>query len=725
LAPDGVTIEVSETDYNQAIARDLIRYVFGAAEDARDDDTSDLQRRYLLIKFRNTNLLYGPGGFAHIEGDFEPVDIGDFNFLLSAGDYFHSRTLKPLRFEPYSIQGVRKPAKPFLTEAPPIVVIVPIYGNLLNTFETRQEIETFASELAELRGRVLLAVDGHDTRSQTLQHLEILSDLDLECVDVFSHDRNLGFIQNVNFLFSKTREDEIVVLLTTDVKMQPYTLTRVIAPLVNTNTIALSTPYAIGGENLEAPESEIRHWRDLDAILSALPPAYPDAETNVGYLLAVDRRKYPGTVLFDKFFENGYGDDSDLYYRCVNLGFRGVVADNCCVLHEHGASFSHTSARSELQIANHRRFMERWGQVYSGRHKTATQAIAQRKERQARIASALSRNATRPEIAFVLPTNDRRIGGVAAVFDLAETLFDQGLPTAVLCTSRPQSDGNAALKTISADDYRMRDAVLASASWILATSHDTCHIVKSLADSNDCTAGYFVQGPEFSFSNGHFLSSVLTGFQGFQAVFTVSAYLAELVRAHTEVPIHLIPYGPPRYKYFETSSAREPRSIAIQLNGNPNKGASYAAGVIAALIRHGYHFYSFGDENLRGTRRNFCHHLGFLSTAEKVRLFNRVEFYLDASDFEGLGLLLMESVKCGAIPIYRHNGGSADLLKRSTAGIEVGDYAAIGRIHEQLSRFRDESAWEAERGHCKEAIRGHSREAAAAAFRDWWDAQHR
>jgi glycosyltransferase involved in cell wall biosynthesis len=340
------------------------------------------------------------------------------------------------------------------------------------------------------------------------------------------------------------------------------------------------------------------------------------------------------------------------------------------------------------------------------------------------VAQALSHCATQPELVFLLPTNDRRIGGVCAVFDIAEALCDLGVPTAVLCAETPHGDAQCALRGIPLNNQEARDHLLAGASWLIATAHDTCATVKALARQHGCRTGYFVQGPEFSFADGAALSSVLTDYIGFDAVFAVSRFLEEIVRAHVEGEVTLVPYGPPRHKYFETGTRREERSIAVQLNGDPNKGAAFVAGVVAALVREGYRFYSFGDEALRGARRNFCTHLGFLSAAEKVKLFNRVEFYLDASNFEGLGLLLMESAHCGAIPLYRHNGGTAELLKAAGAGLEVGDYAAIGRIPKQLARFRAEADWTAERQRASAAIAGHSLEAAAAAIKEWWHAQH-
>ena len=712
-----------DRDYRRVVALKLISFFrknFSAKAHAGCDDHTS---QCLLIKFKNTSVLYSNSGYDWVDGDFEVVTAGEMRFLVSPFPFLYVSNLQPIQSEPFFLDRTEQPLRLIDDNSPRVSVIVPVYGSPRYTHDVRSEIEAFLPELRGLKGRVILSIDGHDAPGQTSLHLDVLKGIDAEMVEVHSHPKNIGFIRNVNSLYSKTAPNEIVVLLTTDVKMQPSTLSRVIAPLIKNEKIALSTPFAIGGENLEAPESDALHWHDIDAIISGIEPTYPDAETNVGYLLAVDRRKYKGSELFDEFFTNGYGDDSDLYFRCVSLGLRGVVVDNCCVYHEHGASFNLTRQRSKLRLENHRRFMERWGAAFRERHAAASANLEKIKAEKSEIVSSLLRALPMPQIVFLLPKNDRRIGGVAAVFNLVEALCDKGVPAAVISTGARFSEFGFQSRSIPFDHTALRDMVLANASFLVATAHDTCDIVKELAKQHRLRTAYFVQGPEFSFSDGNALRSVVTGYRGFDSIFVVSSYLAEVIKDFVTEPVNLIPYGPNPLDYYDLSGPREHNSIAVQLNGNPQKGAAYVAGVIASLAHHGYKVYSFGDDSLRGKRQNFCNHLGFLSTSEKVQLFNSVEFYLDASNYEGLGLLLMESIQCGALPVYRHNGGTAEILKAAGIGIEVGDYAAIGKIKDQISDFRKERDFETERGRCKAAIENHSIKSATEALLRWWNAQ--
>ncbi|WP_080929589.1 glycosyltransferase [Tritonibacter mobilis] len=717
-------MSVGGFQYSQSLCQHLLEFLLRYYDELPATEASSQEPSNLFcMRFQNTNVLYCRGGYEEIEGDFETVSLETFEYIVSPSPFLDAKTLRPIEFTPFQLDGQNRPLPRFEHASPRVSVIIPVYGSPRYTLDIRNEVEALLPELKALNGRVIISVDGHDHPLQTSLHLNLLKGIDVETVEVHSHEKNIGFIRNVNFLYEKTSDDEIVVLLTTDVKMQPGSLSRVIAPLVSNDDIALSTPFAVGGENLEAPESDVLHWRDLDTILSNVETSYPDAETNVGYMLAIDRRKYPAAELFDEFFENGYGDDSDLYYRCVNLGFRGVVADNCCVFHEHGASFDLTSMRSELRSENFRRFMGRWGQVHSERHPKAAARLDMLKSERGRLASALVQSLPMPKIVFLLPTNLRTIGGVAAVFDLVEALCDLGVSAAVICRQTPFDESGFASRSISYDNVARRDIVLANATVLIATSSDTVEPVQELARQHELKTGYFIQGPEFSFSDGQFLSSVVTGYLGFDAIFVVSRFLEEVVKDHVDKPISLIPYGPRLEKYYNLGISREPKSIAVQLNGNTNKGAAFVAGVVASLVPKGYRIYSFGDDALRSKRKNFCTHLGFLTTAEKIRLFNRVEFYLDASNYEGLGLLLIESIRCGAIPVYRHNGGTSEILKTAGCGIEIGDYAAIGKIDQQLSEFRRNANFETEREFCKKSVEGHTLEAAAEAMLEWYNAQ--
>jgi glycosyltransferase involved in cell wall biosynthesis/GT2 family glycosyltransferase len=718
------TIDTSSFEYSHALCCSLLEYILRHSDKLpATQPPSQGMSNLLRIRFKNTTVLYCSAGYDGIEGDFENASTDAFEYIVSASPFLDAKTLRPIEFIPFHLDDRNQSLPRFNHDSPRVSVIIPVYGSPRYTLDIRNEVGSFLPELKALNGRVIISVDGHDHEIQTSSHLNLLEGMDVETVEVHSHEKNIGFIRNVNFLYEKTSDDEIVVLLTTDVKMQPGSLSRVISPLVDNDDIALSTPFAVGGENLEAPESDVIHWRNLDTILSGVEPSYPDAETNVGYMLAVDRRKYPGNKLFDEFFVNGYGDDSDLYYRCVNLGFRGVVADNCCVFHEHGASFDLTEMRFELRAENFRRFMGRWGTVFKARQPEAAAKLDKLKSEQGHLVSALVQSLPMPKIVFFLPTNLRNIGGVAAVFDLVEALCDLGVSAAVISRNSPFDESGSASRSISYDDVARRDIVLANATVLIATSSDTVEPVKELARQHDLKTGYFIQGPEFSFSDGQFLSSVVTGYLGFDAIFVVSRFLEEVVKDYVDKPVTLIPYGPRLEKYYDIGIPREPKSIAVQLNGNTNKGAAFVAGVVASLVPKGYRIYSFGDIAQRNKRKNFCTHLGFLTTAEKIRLFNRVEFYLDASNYEGLGLLLIESIRCGTIPVYRHNGGTSDILKTAGCGIEIGDYAAIGKIDQQLSKFRRNADFEAERESCKKAVEGHTLEAAAEMMLEWYYAQ--
>lgn len=670
-----------------------------------------------ILQFKNTNILYSKCGYGETEGHYEVIQTKQRTFIASQTPYFLSASLAPTPSARFTLNQIESKNICENQIFPDISIIIPIYGSLYYTKRILRNILDIEDEIKNYNVNIFISIDHHNNDLDD-QHYSIIKDLKIDNIYIYRQQTNMGFVKNSNFLYDKSATNGICILWTSDVIIPSNAIYRLIAPLLAENKIALATPYAYGGANLEVPESQFAHWSDMDKLLSALNPTYPDAETNVGYLLAIDRRKYIAPYLFDTFIDNGYGDDSDLYYRIVNLGLRGILVDNLCVFHEHGASFTMTGRREEFQSKNRRAFMRRWQNVLESRIKNKTNIInAQNNKIKTLTHIGLFSQFNSVNAVFILPTSDTRIGGVKAVFDICDSLCEIGTYSCILSLNNASLTENK-IKSIDYYDNNIRDFILENCNVIVATSHDTVDIVKYLGKNYNKKICYFIQGPEYSFSGGVHLSSVVMNYSGFDEIWTVSTYIKEIVENWTESPIYVIPYGPPEYRYYNMRLPREEKSIAFQFNARHDKGADYIAAVIVALRRLGYKFYSFGDDNIKGSRMNFCYHLGFLSYADKINIFNKVEFYLDGSHFEGLGLLLIESSRCGAIPIYRHNGGSAKMLRDGRAGIEVGDYASISEIPNLLDKFRKRDDWENQRQECLNALDNCSVEQSTAILKE-------
>ncbi|WP_275287267.1 glycosyltransferase [Halomonas elongata] len=648
------------------------------------------EEKEFLVHFLNTTIFFRRSkDYSDIDGEYEFVDSEQHLYLASSKCDFAYKNGSPLKEDPVNIEERISSYPP--VEARNVILGIPIYGSTYYSRCIVNNLRDIERELYDIGCKVVVSID-FQNEEMTKKHLKIFSEEFLVPLEVKVQKENVGFVRNCNSMFEEC-QDGFFILWTSDVKVPSGGVNRLLKPLCELDAVALSTPYAYGGENLEAPENIFQNWRDFDRALSMIEPTYPDAETNVGYLLGIDNSKLQMEKLFDEFIDNGYGDDSDLYYRSINKGYRGVVVDNLCVYHEHGASFSHTGDREVYQRNNFAAFMRKWGNALDSRLSEKSFLITQNKEEIQKISRLYWQlNVESVYVTFVLPTNDRRIGGVKAVFDLCEKLCELGTPARVIVFSKPyQRFHQHECECIHVEDKSLLGATLDKTKFLVATSSDTVSFVKKAANERALKTAYFVQGPEFSFSEGRALREVVKGYSGFDYIWAVSEYLKEIIEPWCDKAPIVVPYGPAEDRYYDMGFRREEKSVAVQFNGRLDKGADYIAAMIVALKPYGYKFYSFGDAEKSNSVSNFCTNLGFLDYKGKIDLFNKVEFYLDASHYEGLGLLLMESVRCGAVPIYRSNGGSSKLLKDCNAGCLIGDYgdilSSVNKIEEMRSSY--------------------------------------
>lgn len=547
----------------------------------------------------------------------------------------------------------RPPAPP--AESATVDIVIPVYNR--PDFLQRLIVSLQADPAAGERiGRLVIVDDASD--AFTAQYLETLPGLVGPKLVLLRNSVNLGFLETCNRGFEETQAP-FIVLLNSDVELPAGWLDRLLAPFLRDPTVGLVTPLATSGANLTVSLTPGQDWRDADAIAGRCPPRFADACTAIGYCLAIRREALPPGPLFDPVYSHGYGEDSDLHYRVKKRGGRSVVCDNLIVQHHGTASYILQPELERFQSHNRRQFFARWGMEHIVDELTyelskATQYLLDHRRNLNFILSS-----QKIDVLFILPTDTLEYGGIRASFGLVQHLLVRGWSAKIVClTSTDQGEKTwpGGVRPYLDINHLMRD--ITDVGVIVPTCIDTIETANLLRSRYGAPVLWFLQGPEAYFSRGATFPAFRDALQGVDDIVCVSDFLRGFVHGLCGRPSKVIPFGPnPLVFYPRSGVQRRARSIAVSMAGTLEKGAGLVFPVLELLRARGFKIFFFGKEATEtGFLAEFGTVHGFMDSIAMARLFSEVEFYLDFSLYEGLGLLPLEAAFCGAIPVMTRKG---------------------------------------------------------------------
>jgi len=563
--------------------------------------------------------------------------------------------------------GVPTPSRDFIGSSQiskTVDLIVPVYRRpdlVENLFDSL----TASPDWQEVKTCIVIDDCGDSFTTKYLQDLASR----FSKIKLIKNDSNLGFLRSVNKAWQITTSD-VVILVNSDIQVPKNWLSRMLAPITSDPQVALVTPLATSGANLSVALRPGQSWVDVDRILSADPPKYPDACTAIGYLMAIRRKAITTKELFDDIFQHGYGEDTDLHYRLLKDGHRSVICDNLLVLHKGSASYLLDDQKSKIYDQNRQIFFERWGQTHQKCHENFVKENA--------LGRVLSQSGhTRKEVVdedidvlLISPTNDRAIGGVKIIFEMATYLCEHGVKAKIFCTEQTgllSAHAHDSIMPIFRQETLHR--LVKSVKIVIGTGIGVAPDVKRVAEHYGSKRWWLVQGPECYFGSGlhyrRFVQEILSA----DHVVTVSDYLTNLVKDFGVKSVIDLPLGPDHLAFYRRDIAREQNSIAIHLIDTPDKGSRFAISWAEEAKRLGMTVHFFGSSRLYdvipedlGTRH------GKLDGDGLAKLFSRCQYYLDLSTMEGLGLLPLEAYFCGCVPIMTRKG-APDLIFGDDQGV--------------------------------------------------------
>lgn len=124
-------------------------------------------------------------------------------------------------------------------------------------------------------------------------------------------------------------------------------------------------------------------------------------------------------------------------------------------------------------------------------------------------------------------------------------------------------------------------------------------------------------------------------------------------------------------KILRQPEARNNKVILMQLREGEDKGAVYAieAALLIKTKRPDIEIISFG--NYKHDLPEFIKHLGYVSNADYIELFNLATIFVLPSLIEGFPIPVIEAMSCGCVPVATKCKGPENFIEHNMNGILV------------------------------------------------------
>lgn len=236
-------------------------------------------------------------------------------------------------------------------------IIIPIYNALDDVKITLDTLEK--SDLSE-KVKVLLVNDcsGEETTEFLREFVK-----DKERYTLLENEQNLGFVRTCNKGMDAAQSD-LIVLLNSDTMVPKGFEKRIQACFDSDDKIAVASPLASSSGLWDLPFKDGMTYDQMDAHVAKVSDRlYPDILCPEGFCFCVRKKIIDEVGKLDEIFGHGYCEETDLVFRILNAGYRGVLIDNLYVYHKRHASFG--LAERNIQMEKNRAILwGRWQSLY-------------------------------------------------------------------------------------------------------------------------------------------------------------------------------------------------------------------------------------------------------------------------------------------------------------------------------------------------------------------------
>lgn len=564
-------------------------------------------------------------------------------------------------------------------------IIIPIYNS--PEWVKLCVYALFKNTPKEYINKVILMNDNSD--EQTCNCLENLKRKYGQIVELYKNNENLGFIKNVNLGFDKTEADYIL-LLNTDCLVSKNTIPKLIEHCEKNEKIGLICPISSNAANLSLDIWENYSYMQMDEILyNNFKGINFDACTVVGNCLLITRKCMKETGYLDEIYGMGYGDETDYQFKAHEKGFEAKVAIDTYVFHKSEVSFG-TSPEKQKRLENNRKiFFDRWGKQYNEKMKEYVKNDP---------INYINKNLKvkekpTPEVLFFLPDIIQHAGGVHVVVDIVNYLNINGIFANIL-TERVHKYDEIMLFNPS----YMKNISKINPKLIVATIYPTIFFCNSIANYYDIPCVNFMQGYEPCFDNGEVYGWAELAIRNSQNIMCISEFLKEKCKTNFNKDAVVIPNGINTDLLYNNSLKEEQdkKVITLVLRDNFSKGDFIALEILKQLTlkernieinviyKRNIHF------PINNSKIKINYVKGPLERKKINSILRNTDIYIDTSILEGFGLMSLEAMASGAVPILSESFGIEEYAKDNVNCFVIKEFNNADLYIEKIDKLLSE-----------------------------------
>ena len=504
----------------------------------------------------------------------------------------------------------------------------------------------------ELIGKVLLMNDNSD--ELTCKCIENLKNK-YEKIEVYKNDENLGFIKNVNKGIEKADADYIL-LLNTDCLVAKNTIPKLIEHMERNKKIGLICPISSNAANLSYDIPENYSYMQVDELFyENFKGMNFDACTVVGNCLMISKECKEKVGYLDEIYGMGYGDETDYQFKAHSKGFEAKVAIDTYVYHKSEVSFG-TSPEKQKRLEHNRKiFFERWGKEYNKK-----MLEYEKNDPIKYIKKNLKvKKKPAPEVLFFLPDIHQNAGGVHVVVDIVNYLNING------CFANILTERMHEYKEIMIfSPVFMKNIEKVEPKCIVGTIYPSIFYCEAIAKYYDIPSVNFLQGYEVCFDNGEIYSWAELACRNSQNILAISHFLQQKCEENFGKEADVIPNGINiDLLYNSNKEIKDKIQVTMAFRDTFLKGDFILKEILKKLTLKDYPIeinIIYKKETMfpiNNSKIKINYYKGPLNRRQIGNILEKTDIFIDASLMEGFGLMPLEAMAEGAVPILSESFG--------------------------------------------------------------------